>query len=120
MPNIHSSTFTVAKAKRREQYGFPLAHLNDLEASEEVEKVLIGGDFNTDKDIDIDYLVNLHQEEGFLWASETIGPTYQTLSGLFSYRLDHFFTRGFDLLEAGKSAETRASDHVPLWIKLRF
>ena len=118
--NIHASTLTVPKANRREQFEIPLAHLSALETDTTIQNVIVAGDFNTDKDADINYLVGLHLEEGFLWASEEVGPTFQIFSGFASFRLDHAFTRGFDIIEAGKNEETRASDHVPIWLKLRF
>ena len=117
--NIHASTLSVPKANRREQFRTLMYHLNDLEENEAIPRVLIAGDFNTDKDVDIDYLVDIYQAEGFDWISEDIGPTYQIFSGFATYRLDHVFTRGFDLIEAGKNAETQASDHVPVWVRLR-
>lgn len=69
---------------------------------------------------DIYYLVEFHEAEGFLWASKEVGDTYQLLGGLAKYSLDHAFTRGFDFIEAGKNKETLASDHLPVWLRLRF
>jgi len=118
--NIHTATFTLPKTKRRDQFKTLVTHLNQLEETESLDHILIAGDFNTDKSNDIEYLVDLYESEGFLWASEDIGPTYQVLSGLSKYTLDHVFTRGFELITAGKNQETIASDHLPLWLELKF
>ena len=118
--NIHAATFILPKSKRRDQYRTLITHLNNLEASQTIEHVLIAGDFNTDKSNDIDYLVDIYETEGLHWASEEVGPTYQTLSGLSKFTLDHVFTRGFDLKGAGKNKQTIASDHLPMWIDLKF
>lgn len=118
--NIHAATFILPKSKRRDQYRTLIGHLNELEKSQTIENVIIAGDFNTDKSNDIEYLVDIHEVEGFQWASEEIGPTYQTLSGFSKFTLDHVFIRGFDLLGAGKNKETKASDHLPIWIDMKF
>ena len=118
--NIHTATFTLPKSQRRDQFDAPIAHLNRLEETEAITHTIIAGDFNTDKSNDIDYLVNLYGSEGFIWASEEIGPTFQILSGIKSFTLDHAFTRGFDLIDAGKNQETIASDHLPIWLRLSY
>ena len=118
--NVHTSTLILPKAKRREQYRKLIEHLDALEESQTINHVLIAGDFNTNKSSDRDYLVDIYASAGLLWASEEVGPTYQLFSGLTQYTLDHVFTRGFELIDAGKNKETKASDHVPIWMKLKF
>lgn len=118
--NIHAATFVLPKAKRRDQFRALITHLNGKEKAQTLDHVLIVGDFNTDKSNDIEYLVDIYEVEGFEWASEEVGPTYQTLSGLSKFTLDHMFVRGFDLIDAGKNEETKASDHLPLWMNLKW
>ena len=118
--NIHTATFTLSRSKRREQFRTVITHLEELEAIQRVDHVLIAGDFNTNDSNDIDYLVEFYGAEGFLWASEEVGATYQIIGGLAKYSLDHAFIRGFDFVDAGKNTETLSSDHLPIWMKLRF
>lgn len=118
--NIHAATFILPKSKRRDQFRTLITHLNKLEESQSIDHVLIAGDFNTDKSNDIEYLVDIYKAEGFHWASEEVGPTYQTLSGLSKFTLDHVFIRGLDLIEAGKNDQTSASDHLPIWMDIKF
>jgi len=118
--NMHPATLSVPKSKRRDQFRTIVYHLNDLEELQEVDYAIIAGDFNTDKSIDIDFLVNLYKDEGFTWASEDVGPTWQKFSGLAKFTLDHVFSRGFNLKAAGKPSATLASDHLPVWVRLEL
>lgn len=116
--NIHPSTLSVPKVDRREQFGVVTDHLNNLASSP--DHVIVGGDFNTDKEIDIEYLVELYNENGLIWASENVGHTWQKLDGLLNYTLDHIFSKGFELIDAGKPDRTEASDHLPIWVSLKY
>ncbi len=118
--NIHPGTLSLPKAHRREQFESLVKHLRIIELSQDVDHAIIAGDFNTDKSVDIEYLVNLYGEEGFIWASEEVGPTWQKFSGLAKFTLDHIFSRGLILSAAGKPESTQASDHLPVWVDLEF
>ena len=118
--NIHPATLSVPKAHRREQFEMVVKHLLQLEQNQEVDHVIIAGDFNTDKSIDIEYLVNLYANHGFTWASREVGPTWQKFDGLVKFTLDHIFSRGLTLEKAGKPSKTSASDHLPVWAEWTF
>jgi len=118
--NLHTATLSVPKAKRRDQFRAVVNHLNQVEQMVSADQAIIAGDFNTDKSNDIDFLVNLYKEEGFNWANENVGPTWQKFSGIRKFRLDHVFTRGFEITAAGKPSESKASDHLPIWVRLRW
>lgn len=118
--NIHPATLSVPKAHRREQFEMVVKHLLKLEQKQEINHAIIAGDFNTDKSIDIKYLVDLYAKQGFTWASRDVGPTWQKFDGLAKFTLDHIFSRGLILKKAGKPSKTSASDHLPIWAEWTF
>jgi endonuclease/exonuclease/phosphatase (EEP) superfamily protein YafD len=40
--------------------------------------------------------------------------------GLLKFELDHIFSRGFEVMSAGKVKEAKASDHIPVWTVLKI
>jgi endonuclease/exonuclease/phosphatase family metal-dependent hydrolase len=81
---------------------------------------IAGGDFNTFSWDALDILDEFFERAGFVRATEGIGSTatWGPL-GLFELELDHIYTRGFEVVEAGKIWEAQASDHKPVWAILR-
>ena len=56
-------------------------------------------------------------EAGFIRASEGIGYTAQEGPfGVIELELDHIFTKGMTVIDAGKVEATVASDHLPIWL----
>ena len=39
---------------------------------------------------------------------------------MIKFEMDHVFTRGLTVVENGKLEEARASDHLPIWLMLKF
>lgn len=116
--NVHFSTYIVPKAKRREQFRVVVDHLANLELTQNIDQAIIAGDFNTDKSNDISYLEDIYTDVGFVRANKDVGPTWQALSGLAKYHLDHIFIRELNLLDAGTPSSSDASDHLPIWMEL--
>jgi len=82
---------------------------------------VVGGDFNTFSWDAIDALDGFFERAGFIRATEGIGSTARWGPlGLFELELDHIYTRGFDVVEAGKVWEAQASDHKPVWAVIRL
>ena len=115
--NMHPGTLSMPKSQRREQFEAIVTHFKKLGQYQTLERAIIGGDFNTDKSNDIDFLVQLYEAEGFIWASSEVGHTYQKFSGLAKYTLDHVFSKGLEVIDAGKPEQTSASDHLPVWVE---
>ncbi|MFC1799773.1 endonuclease/exonuclease/phosphatase family protein [Candidatus Eisenbacteria bacterium] len=89
--------------------------------SEIYSHVIIGGDFNTESDYYVGVAEDLFEGAGFIRASRGVGPTSKTgPAGLVDLRLDHIFTRGFSVLDKGKVDDMQASDHLPIWVKLKI
>ncbi len=79
---------------------------------------VVGGDFNTSDPGSVDQTAEIFGAEGFLFATRSVGRT--VLGAPFEGRLDHVFVRNVSPLDAGKRAETTASDHLPVWVDLEI
>lgn len=88
--------------------------VRDLAAAGE-GPVVIAGDFNTGDPGSLDQTRALFEDAGFVWATRGVGVT--SIGGPFESALDHVFTRGLALENAGKRL-TQASDHLPVWVQL--
>jgi endonuclease/exonuclease/phosphatase (EEP) superfamily protein YafD len=82
----------------------------------EAKLVIVGGDFNSFTEAEVEEIEEAYSQAGFMRASEGSGDTVVKYGiGVAS---DHIFTKGFVLEEAGKLAEATASDHLPIWATL--
>ncbi len=112
--SVHTETFALSAEKRYEQFR---ALVDDI-ASEEREHVLVGGDFNTIKSKNIKELEERFREAGLTRVSAGAEPTIR--AGFLGFTLDHIFTRSMEGLENAVFTGTEASDHFPLWQRLRL
>ena len=78
--------------------------------------VIIGGDFNTLTGGNLENLEEKFTHYGYIRATKGLGKTVKAWP--FGFRADHIFSKGFQLVETGKVEESRASDHIPIWVKL--
>ena len=61
------------------------------------------------------------KKEDFVNASQAVGWTYIFRPLLFKHlTLDHIYTKGFEIVDSGKVKDFSASDHLPVWVELRF
>jgi endonuclease/exonuclease/phosphatase (EEP) superfamily protein YafD len=77
---------------------------------------VVGGDFNTLEAAIVEETVELFERAGYTWATAEVPPSTESLIG--DLRLDHLFVKELEGLSA-KTRSTEASDHQPLWVKLR-
>lgn len=118
--NVHTATQSMGRSKRQEQYRFILDHLEEHQIKHPENKVILGGDFNTFLKKDREYLIELCEKENLQCVSGNIGATWQKFEFLNDLALDHFFSRGFSLIDSGKLPSTEASDHLPIWVNLKM
>ena len=111
--SIHAETIMTLPSFRQDQFE---AILDDV--ASDAQFVVIGGDFNTVTEANIESLTSIHDEAGFTRATTGTGHT------LTRYRVDavadHIFSKGFVVMESGKVANATASDHLPIWAQLEF
>jgi endonuclease/exonuclease/phosphatase family metal-dependent hydrolase len=114
--SVHAETYWLSPSKR-------IAQIDSLVRSipPRFEYVVVGGDFNMSF---TDHMKKAEQkltDAGFVRASRGIGSTMPIgPAGWFGYALDHIFTKGLTVMDAGKEDDTSASDHLPIWVITRF
>ena len=109
--SVHTETFWLPWTKRNDQMQYLI---DDVDPS--YQYVIIGGDFNTLSPRSKLGTIRRFQQAGFQWATKDAGFTAQ--SSILTFTLDYIFTKGLTVLDAGKGAESYASDHVPVWAEL--
>ncbi len=112
--NVHTATVMMSEDKQLEQLESVLADVTD-----EYDHVIIGGDFNTARPGSINRVETMFANLGFFYASQDAGFTSRAF-GLIPMTLDHIFTKGLTETSCGVVRDAEASDHLPLWTRLRF
>jgi endonuclease/exonuclease/phosphatase (EEP) superfamily protein YafD len=80
--------------------------------------VIVGGDFNTVSSRSIADLDDRFGGIGLERATRHVGVTTTRLP--ISFAMDHIYTRGMSVLDAGKHSQAKASDHLPVWAHLEL
>jgi endonuclease/exonuclease/phosphatase family metal-dependent hydrolase len=109
--SVHTETLWLGPEKRHGQID---ALIESIDMS--YPFIVIGGDFNTLTPKSVEDLAESFAEIGMERATKSVG--YTAKYGPFEFVLDHIFTRGMTIVEAGKSDEAKASDHLPIWVEL--
>ena len=108
--SVHAEVPILTRTKRVEQVKTLIRHISE---QKEFPYIIVGGDFNTALKKDIKVFTTIFTNENFEWATEGIGATAK-----LSMALDHIYTKGMEVIDAGKIENTRASDHLPVWVVL--
>jgi endonuclease/exonuclease/phosphatase family metal-dependent hydrolase len=113
---VHTEIYILGHEKKLEQVEAVVDHIQDR-----YPYVIVGGDFNTDIEYQIEEMERVFGDSGFVRATKGIGATQQIDPlGLIKFEFDHIFVRGFEVLRAGKVKEAKASDHIPVWSVLQL
>jgi len=82
---------------------------------------IIAGDFNTFSKSNCKAIWEPFNEANFLHVTGKIGSTYKYWYLLNrKASLDHIFIRGMSIVRAGKVANRKASDHIPIWGEMKL
>ncbi|HMB23940.1 MAG TPA: endonuclease/exonuclease/phosphatase family protein [Anaerolineales bacterium] len=109
--SLHTeSVFTIPQF-REDQY---TTVLNDIDP--EAKFVIVGGDFNSFTETDVENVEKVYRQAGFIRASEASG--YTIIKYGMKVASDHIFTKGFTVEETDTMTEATASDHLPVWVTL--
>jgi len=92
------------------------AVLNDIPA--DAKFAIVAGDYNSFTQVNIRRLEKYYRQAGFVRASK--GCRYTFVRFGLKMPPDHIFTKGFVVKETGKLAGASASDHLPVWVTLKF
>jgi len=107
--SVHSETAWLNYKKRLEQIDFLISTIDS-----DARNVIVGGDFNTFSSKSIDDVNDRFGKIGLESATNPVGVT--TIGHLLNFSLDHIYTRGLNILDAGKLSQASASDHLPIWL----
>ena len=109
--SVHTATFVQGEEKQLQQAGAVLHQLAPDDGC-----VIIGGDFNTLVPGSAEATQSIFARRGFTHASFGTGATARFCP--VGFTLDHIFVRGMRVVAAGRVHASRASDHVPIWVKV--
>lgn len=116
--SVHTETIVLSRKKRMEQVDAILEHAKMK--SPEYQYIISGGDFNTLLSKDSKRVVKKFIDNGFDWSSEAAGSTGKAFFGLLKPRHDYVFSRGFTLMDAGKTEASKSSDHYPVYTEFQY
>jgi endonuclease/exonuclease/phosphatase family metal-dependent hydrolase len=108
--SVHNETAWLNYKKRLEQVDFLISTIDSNAGI-----VIVGGDFNTFTSKSVHDVDERFGTIGLERASGAVGVT--TRGHLIEFRLDHIYTRGINIRDAGKLSDTNASDHFPIWVR---
>lgn len=111
--SVHTEIPSLGSGKRLRQFEAIAA----VAASWPSERMLVGGDFNTVTRRSINALAARMASVGAARASVGAGTTLRR--GGREFTLDHVFVRGLIPETTGVVLDIEASDHRPLWVRLR-
>lgn len=111
--SVHIETATAPPALREEQMAAVLA-----DVPPDAEAVIIGGDFNTVTDQGVATLGEQFAAGEVALLTDGLGPTLMRFDRPIA-PADHILGRGFKLVDAGVLRDVTASDHFPVWVRLR-
>ncbi|HKK71458.1 MAG TPA: endonuclease/exonuclease/phosphatase family protein [Candidatus Krumholzibacteria bacterium] len=116
--SLHTSTFVLGPAERLEQARHVLEETAHFDGP-----MVVGGDFNTFERSDVVELRALFRRYGFRESPTgpegTIERPWRRWISPHD-QLDHVFHRGFAPIDGGVETPTEASDHRPVWVRLRW
>jgi len=110
---VHTETAWLGYKKRLEQVDFLINNIEN-----DAEYVIVGGDFNTVSSRSVVDLDDHFRSIGLERATHRVGVTTTRLP--VGFAMDHIYTRGMSVLDAGKHSQAKASDHLPIWAQLEF
>ncbi len=110
---VHTETAWLGYKKRLEQVDFLINNID-----QDAEYVIVGGDFNTLSSRSVVDLDDRFGSIGLERATHRVGVTTTRLP--VGFAMDHIYTRGMSVLDAGKHAQAKASDHLPVWAQLKL
>ncbi len=114
--SVHTEVNVLSLEKRMEQIQYIASNIPDT-----ISNVIIGGDFNSIFSSTVTKIEQIFKREKLNNLSKSLPPTFQPDPlGIINLNLDHLFTKGFTVLDIGVADSTTASDHLPVWAKIKL
>jgi endonuclease/exonuclease/phosphatase family metal-dependent hydrolase len=109
---VHTHTTILGEEKKLDQVQAVVNEIYDNH-----KYVIVGGDFNSDTEINIRKTDLIFSKAGFIRGTKGLGYTTKTGPlGMFKLEMDHIFIKGLDVVASGKVETAEASDHLPVWV----
>lgn len=115
--SVHMATIIMSTQKRLDQVDYLTAHAGDF--VEENETCIIGGDFNAVTSAFRNKVVEKFSEIEFTHATAGLGHTQISPLKFIKPELDMVFGKNLQVIDKGKVIDNRASDHFPVWVKMK-
>jgi endonuclease/exonuclease/phosphatase family metal-dependent hydrolase len=109
--SIHTESIFSLPRFRKDQYTAVLDN-----AGPDAELVIVGGDFNSFREADVEEIEQDYGQAGFVRVSKASGHTIVKYG--MKIPSDHIFAKGFIVTESGRMETATASDHLPIWVTL--
>jgi endonuclease/exonuclease/phosphatase family metal-dependent hydrolase len=109
--SAHIEMFTMSRERRVEQ-------VDSLSRAipRDIPNIIVAGDFNSFRGSTLQSFDSLMTSAGLYRATEEVGWTAAFgLMGIFRFRLDHIYLKGFRVVDHGVVYGTEGSDHRPVW-----
>ncbi len=102
--------------QRGDQIDAIVRHLNP-----NIDYFIVAGDFNTLTKVNLRTVLDPLMENYFTFATKNIEWTYKHWY-FFNKKaaLDHILTQGMKIIDAGIIPDRTASDHIPVWAKVKL
>jgi endonuclease/exonuclease/phosphatase family metal-dependent hydrolase len=114
--SMHLEVNTLSVEKRIDQANAVLDAVPDS-----INQVILGGDYNTLVQNTIDSLDIMVEKAGYQRATTDIDYTIESSPfGWLKLNLDHIYVKGFIPVNSGVYKESKASDHFPVWTRLKL
>jgi|TARA_R110000737_G_scaffold118533_1_gene150998 endonuclease/exonuclease/phosphatase family metal-dependent hydrolase len=110
---IHMKTTIMSREKRMDQIDSIIKDIKE----KEIDHVILGGDFNTLINKDLEIIITKFKEVDIIYNSGNVGATGSYLFGLVKPVNDHFFSRNMEGIMTSKLKTSKSSDHLPILIR---
>jgi endonuclease/exonuclease/phosphatase family metal-dependent hydrolase len=111
--SVHTATIWQGEESRLKQANRVIESI-----PEQIDYVIVGGDFNTLMAESLMATEDSFYRKGLVRATKSVGRTVSRSP--LKIALDHIFVKGMQVVEAGAFDASRASDHLPIWVKLKI
>jgi endonuclease/exonuclease/phosphatase family metal-dependent hydrolase len=116
--SVHTETMTMSRKNRMDQVDAIITHA--ASQFSRYKYFLLGGDFNTLYPQDAHLVVEKFTDSSFSWSTATVGNTATAFFGLIKPTHDYIFSKGLEVMNAGKIGTSKSSDHYPVFATFRY
>jgi len=114
--SVHTEVEWLPYAKRKDQFETIVQNIPG-----DSKYVVVGGDLNTLDVESVKSVEKIFSQAGLSRVSKGVGSTARgDPTRVLGPEFDQIYARGMTLVKNGKPRNTKASDHLPIWVKLKI